>query len=100
MNYGRVSMRAGWMDHTITVAMAVVMLLLSGCAATSDSTGANSETAQAATIDEQAKRECLRKMRRTGSRIPRDACDGQSGIFGSGYHLKNDSPDTGEAAIP
>ena len=42
-----------------------------------------------------AKRECLRKMRKvTGSRIPRNACQGSTGLFSQGYNQQqeNNSP--------
>lgn len=35
----------------------------------------------------QAYRECMRKMRRiTGSRIPRNACQGSAGLYGGAYN--------------
>ncbi len=42
-----------------------------------------------------AKRECMRKMRQvTGSRIPRNACQGSAGLFSQGYNQQqeNNSP--------
>ena len=42
-----------------------------------------------------AKRECMRKMRKTtGSRIPRNACQGSAGLFSTGYNQQqeNNSP--------
>ncbi len=36
------------------------------------------------------RRECRKKMRRTGSRIARDACGGDSGIFATGFDMRRE----------
>jgi hypothetical protein len=49
-----------------------------------------------------AYRECMRKMRRvTGSRIPRNACQGSAGLYSGAYNQQQEGPGQGEgAALP
>ncbi|MEE4163833.1 MAG: hypothetical protein V2I25_15125 [Woeseiaceae bacterium] len=51
---------------------------------------------------EQARRECMRKLRRvTGSRIPRDACQGSAGLYSGAYNQVQEGAGQGEgAALP
>ena len=45
---------------------------------------------------EQARRECMRKLRRiTGSRIPRDACQGSAGLYGGAYNQHQEGSSRG-----
>lgn len=46
-----------------------------------------------------AYRECMRKMRRiTGSRIPRNACQGSAGLYSGAYNQQQEGLDRGSAA--
>ncbi len=49
-----------------------------------------------------AYRECMRKMRRiTGSRIPRNACQGSAGLFGNGWNQRQEgSGQVGGGGLP
>ena len=52
---------------------------------------------------EQARRECMRKLRRiTGSRIPRDACQGSAGLYGGAYNQHQEGAGRGApgASVP
>ena len=51
---------------------------------------------------EQARRACMRKLRRvTGSRIPRDACQGSMGLYSGAYNQVQEGAGQGEgAALP
>jgi hypothetical protein len=48
---------------------------------------------------EQARRECMRKLRRiTGSRIPRNACQGSAGLYSEAYNQPQEG--TAQSAGP
>ena len=82
---------------------ATVAVLLAACASTTPAgtdAGAGADSASAAAAnevagsdtplgpivyDEEARRDCRRKARRTGTRIPRGVCE--SGLYGEAIHV-------------
>lgn len=49
----------------------------------------------------QARRECLRKARRiTGSRIPRNACQGSGSMYGQAPHIQGAEEGAAAGALP
>ena len=69
--------------------LAASLLVLSACAS---SPAGDDDTQQANATevdrDSRAYRDCLRRVRRTGSRLPRSECD--AAVFGGGFHSRGE----------
>jgi hypothetical protein len=98
------------------IGLLITAALFAGCASTPATDTAETQAASAepkvvqtsaqaekyASEDEikRAYRECMRKMRRiTGSRIPRNSCQGSAGLYGGAYNQEQENSNRGSTPL-